>query len=146
MNWIIENKDWIFDGLGVVALGGMLSLLKYWADNKKTLKVLIHRAYFDDMNEPSIFLKIVNLSKSDIEVTHVWLDTIPKIHFLNNKRPLPVRIQPNQTWETWINESVMKNYKINQIVKLGRVLDSSGNIFKSKENTTVPEEGYVAGE
>ena len=36
MNWIIENKEWIFSGIGVLIIG---TILNYFSDNKKDKKI-----------------------------------------------------------------------------------------------------------
>jgi hypothetical protein len=115
------------------------------ADRKK-LKVLMHRAYFEDSIKPCFFIKVTNLFKEhDIEITHVWMETNPRVHIVIPERPLPVRLKPFETWETWTEEVSIPEQSRNYPYDLGRVRISTGQTFQSNENKDVPDRGYVAG-
>ncbi len=147
MDWLIQNKEWLFSGLGIVFIGAIASIVRIWVLQRHRIKVLAHQAYFEGSLESCVFVKIINLSRNhDIEVTHVWLETNPKVHLLRRERPLPTRILPLQTWETWIEKSLVPHTNQKSLLKLFRVRLSSGETYKSKGNVTVPERGYIAGQ
>ncbi|WP_165742357.1 hypothetical protein [Candidatus Thiosymbion oneisti] len=147
MDWLLDNKEWLFGGIGVVIVGAIGSILKTWYARRHRVRVLMHRAYFDESIQPYIFIKVTNLSRDKgIEITHVWLESIPKTHLMRNERPLPARLRPLQTWETWVEETSIPTQYRKSPFELDRVRLSGGETFKSKENVTVPERGYVAGQ
>lgn len=114
--------------------------------NIKKVKVLMHRAYFEGSMKPFFFIKVTNLFRDrDIEITHVWVETNPKVHILVPERPLPVRLKSYETWETWVEALSVPERLRNYPYDLGRVKLSTGQTFRSKKNRDVPEKGYVAG-
>lgn len=115
------------------------------ADREK-VKVLMHRAYFEGSIRPYFFIKVTNLfSEHDIEITHAWMETEPKVHIVLPERPLPVLLKPFETWEAWVEEWSVPERMRNHPYELGRVKLSTGQTFRSKEYKDVPERGYVAG-
>ena len=108
-------------------------------------RALVHRASFLQPRSPECyFVKVVNLLQDrDIEVTHVWFDTDPPVYIFNDARPLPTRLHPNVTFETWVPVAALPD--VPNMEQLGRVLLSSGQIVKSQLNKDVPPVGYVAG-
>ena len=36
INWIIDNKEWVFSGIGVFVLSGIIWLIRYISGRKKT--------------------------------------------------------------------------------------------------------------
>lgn len=107
------------------------------------LRVLTHRAFFVRRPEEHFFVKIVNLNPvADVEVTHVWYESARRrVDILS--RVLPVRLKQSEMWETYIrvdalpaDEDGFGNF---------RVLLSTGEVFNSARNISVPPRGYVAG-
>ncbi len=120
----------------VVQLGG--SLLEIEA------RALVHRAYFVPQSPWHYFMKVVNLSPNrEIEITHIWFDTNPRVDILNPDRALPTRLRPYETFETWVPVASLPD--VPNMEQLGRVLLSGGQIVKSQLNKDVPPVGYVAG-
>lgn len=117
--------------------------------NRRKLRVLVHRAYFlDSRGEPAgdeqFFVKVTNLSRErDLEITHIWFDTEPQAHILNVARPMPARLRPDETFETWTPVSSVP--VVQEPEWLVRVLMSSGATVESRLNRKVPPVGYVAG-
>ena len=91
---------------------------------------------------------MTNLSRdSDAEVTHIWIEAQPRIHVLNDRRPLPKRLKPQETWETWIELWDLPSELLNdRIYSLVRARLSTGMVVESKKNEDVPEQGYVPGQ
>lgn len=146
IDWLAANREWILSGLGLF----LVSLFIKMAGNlksrwEKKCKVLVHEAYFIGGYKPHYFIKVINISKEDVEITHLWIETIPRIHVMNNKRPLPFRLKPNETWETWIEKANIPAIRQNNIYKMVRVMLSTGQVYSSKHNANVPIKGYVAG-
>jgi hypothetical protein len=106
-------------------------------------RALVHREIFLPQSPEYYFVKVVNLSQSEIQITHLWFDTDPVMHILNDARPLPTRLHPSETFETWAPVAALPD--VPNIEQLGRVLLSSGQIIKSQPNVDVPPVGYVAG-
>ncbi|HEV7921815.1 MAG TPA: hypothetical protein VGR02_13585 [Thermoanaerobaculia bacterium] len=112
----------------------------------RRVRVLVHLGAHLSSGEIAYFVKIVNLSSArDVEVTHVWLEAEPDVPLLQEDRPLPVRLQPDQTWETWLPIKRVPASILAQVPTRVRVQLSNGSVFKSKLNKKVPDLGYVAG-
>jgi TIR domain len=110
-------------------------------------RVLVHQAFFIGAKagaSPYYFVKVTNLLQSrDIEVTHVWFDADPPVHLVLRERPLPARLQPNETWEGWVDAAAVAH--VADVERSARVRLSDGTTIKSRPNTDVPPIGYVAG-
>ena len=112
----------------------------------RRVRVLVHLGAHVASEEIAYFVKVVNLSSNrDIEVTHVWLDANPDIPLLHRDRPLPIRLQPDETWETWMPIARVPWPLLPEVPTRIRVQLSNGSVIKSKVNKKVPSVGYVAG-
>lgn len=117
---------------------------------KRKVSVLVHKGVFEDdhpegrdLDEKYYFVKIINTSPwRDLEVSHIWVDTDPIFHVLNDDRPLPARIRPDETFETYIPELDLPKHHEN-IETLVKVQLSVGKIFSSHQNIKVPGQGQI---
>lgn len=107
------------------------------------LSVLVHDAKFQESDVNAIkspgklyFLVVTNLDDRPVEVTHVWIDSDPKIHVLDN---LPVRLESDQQYVTWVAESVIAH--ISDPYTAWKVFTSRQNVFSSEKNENIPEKG-----
>jgi len=107
-----------------------------------TVRVLVHRAFFDGNPTEHFFVKIVNTTPdADVEVTHVWYQSNDRVDIL--VRRLPVRLRPSETWETFI--------AVADIPRDADAFDhfhahlSTGEVYASSQNKDVPPRGFVAG-
>jgi hypothetical protein len=107
-----------------------------------TLRLLVHRAFFDQNPLEHFFVKIVNMTPdADVEVTHVWYQNGARVDILT--RVLPVRLRPSETWETYIpTHSIPRDA---DVFRKFHALISTGEVFASVQNKDVPPRGYVAG-
>ncbi|MEV4601899.1 hypothetical protein AB0K15_31420 [Amycolatopsis sp. NPDC049253] len=131
---------------------------------RRRAEVLVHRGHFLDNSSPPVtgapspagdgypaadpvaeqlFVKIVNRSRVDLEVTHVWFATKPPVQLLNDGRRLPARLRPDETYETWVPAAALPPQP--NLEKLARVRLSVGRTVKSRANKNVPPFGYAAG-
>jgi hypothetical protein len=91
-------------------------------------------------------VKVVNLSRDrDIEISHIWFDTNPPQHIFNPDRPLPARLRPDETFETWVPAAALPEPDAPNVERLGRVQLSNGKVVKSRPNKNVPPIGHVGG-
>ncbi len=147
IEWIKNEKEWLFSGIGItVILYIIFCVFKLTVQHiQKKLGVLMHKAYFNGNTTPYYFIKIVNYTKENLEITHVWLKATTDIHVMRSERQLPYRLKPKETWETWIEETAIpKPLQVNPY-NLARVKLSTGNVYSSRKNKNVPREGFVAG-
>jgi hypothetical protein len=128
------------------------SALRGWAssvpeDERRKTRVTVHVASFD--SRPLVqacFVNITNLSEDrDIVITHVWFEATPRVFALRNDRPLPVRLKPDETWETWIGVRSLPSEIQENPYEMARVRLSSGQVIGSVRNVDVPERGFVPG-
>ena len=112
----------------------------------RRVRVLVHLGAHIPNGEIAYFIKVVNLSSGrDVEITHIWLDAEPNVPVLQDDRPLPVRLQPDQTWETWLPIGYVPIPLLADVPRRIRVQLSNGSIFKSKLNKKIPTIGHIAG-
>jgi hypothetical protein len=112
---------------------------------RRRATLLVHHAYFGT-GAACYFLNLTNRSsKRDLEVTHVWFALEPEIHAHPPDRPLPKRLKPDETWETWVEADRLPSGVGESLFKLGRARLSTGRIVKSKRNKDVPSQGAVPG-
>jgi hypothetical protein len=122
---------------GIVQLGQMLS---------SNLKLTVHRAYFLASGTECFFINAMNISMhSELEITHVWLETIPPFHFIQLDRPLPKRLKPQEPWETWVKVSDLGLRIEQDIFTSARARLSTGVVIHSVQNEGVPTFGTVPG-
>lgn len=122
--------DWLFKIIGL----------------KQSVRVLCHRAFFLPKGPECYFINVTNLSlQRDAEVTHVWIESGDQIPVLDRSRPLPRRLRPEETWETWIEVERLPISIREDAFKLARVRLSNGRTIKSRRNENVPSAGHVPG-
>jgi TIR domain len=128
------------------ALGAWASAVLDEADRRKA-RVTVHIASFESRPlVPAAFVNITNLSENrDIVITHVWFEATPRVFAVPTDRPLPVRLKPDETWETWIDLRSLPSAIQGNPFGMARVRLSTGHVFSSVENVDVPERGFVPG-
>jgi hypothetical protein len=97
--------------------------------------------------EVALFINVTNVSLSqEAELTHVWVEgqtaQVPPDHL---DRPLPVRLRPKQTWETWITLNALSAAGIADPGNAARARLSDGRVIKGKPDKNVPHFGHVPG-
>jgi len=127
------------------AIAGMAS--KSATSASPSARVLTHVAVFRGLvTRPAFFINVTNLSTSTAcEVTHVWLETVPEAHVLRQERPLPARLPPLASWETWLFLDEVPTNTANDLFTSARVRLSTGDILTSSHNESVPDQGFVPG-
>jgi hypothetical protein len=96
--------------------------------------------------EEYFFVNLTNRSSTrDLEVTHMWFQTDRQIQILQPERPLPVRLKPDQSWETWLPVAALPQTFLPDALTLARARLSSGAVVTSKPNENVPDYGPVPG-
>jgi hypothetical protein len=112
--------------------------------NSRRLLVFVHRAYFVGSGQECFVINLTNCSsRRDLEVTHVWFQGAGRIPVLQPERPLPVRLKPDQCWQTWLPVAALPQVVLPEALTLGRARLSTGAVVCSKPNTNVPNDGIV---
>lgn len=97
-----------------------------WVKQRRKVNVLVHRAFWTHNGVACYFVKVVNLSKRDVEITHVWFQGPRPIPINPPQRPLPYRLKQDEPWETFIQEeSLPEEVRLNAFT-LARVGLSTG--------------------
>jgi hypothetical protein len=116
---------------------------------RRRVRVRTHDAVFDGSNELCLMVNVVNLGQRPITLTHVWFDVMPPLHVLNEARPLPKMLQPDEPWETWVRlsdfGSRLMSLDERQLRRSARVRISTGQTIKARPNRDVPARGTVPG-
>jgi len=112
----------------------------------QSVKVQCHRAILLPNISECYFINVRNASpQRDIEVTHVWIAAASDIHVVNPVRPLPRRLKPDESWETWIELCKLPANIRENAYCLARVRLSNNKVLKSKMNISVPGAGFIPG-
>jgi len=117
------------------------------AETDRLLEVYVHRAFFSGAPDECHFINLTNLSPNRVvEVTHVWYeDEEHHIPVLQASRPLPVRLELDQSWQTWIQSSRLPISHRHDALSRFRARLSTGSVFISRANPSVPPIGMVPG-
>ena len=125
---------------------GAQGILRSGPPPSSKLRFTVHRAFFVPNGPECFFLNATNLTAgSDLEVTHVWIATSPEVHVIQRDRPLPKRLKPQETWETWIRVDQVPATERDTVFDLARARLSTGEIVRSRRNDGVPSYGTVPG-
>jgi len=122
----------------------------YWKfiDHRRKVRFTVHRALFLAVEVECYFLNVTNLSSTkEIEITHLYFQDTNnnQIPVIQKDRPLPKRLKPDETWETWIRvEMIPEDLRIDPYRK-ARLRLSTGKLIKSRYNKNVPQTGEVPG-
>jgi serine/threonine-protein kinase len=113
-----------------------------------SVRLLAHLAAFAGSMRFALFVNATNLSETtDREITHIWIEARPKVYVDNPRRPLPKRLKPQETWETWIEVwGLSKELLTEDLPTLARARLSTGDIIHSIPNESVPDSGWIPGE
>jgi hypothetical protein len=114
--------------------------------DRRRVRVTMHRAAFDASPREACFITVTNLSRSrDVEVTHVWMVDEPQGRVHKADRPLPRRLKPDESWETWVFLDELRIPSGEHLLHSGRVRLSTGTVLKSRPDHSVPAAGSVPG-
>jgi serine/threonine protein kinase len=116
-------------------------------DLERVLALRVHRAYFGGEPPECYFINLTNLSpRRALEITHIWYeDETHHIPVIRASRPLPVRIDVDRSWETWITSQSLPPHHRDDACRRFRARISTGTVFASQENPDVPPIGTVPG-
>ena len=134
-------------------IGALLQLLYKFLDillgafgKRRDVRVLVHFAIRLDTGQPCFFVNVTNLSPArDVEITHVWFDDSVHLAVFNAERPLPRRLRPDESWETWLPLGLVPSELLSEAMSGFRVRLSTGATIKSKANRDVPSIGDIPG-
>jgi hypothetical protein len=127
-------------------LGIVLDKLWLLFRSQRRLRLTVHRAYFLPHGPECFFVNATNLSDSrEIEITHIWFEGHPQIAVLHADRPLPKRLRPDETWETWIAVEAVPDPDHEQVYSRARARLSNGKVVRSAKNKQVPYTGTIPG-
>ena len=82
LNYLIENKEWIFSGIGVLILAGVISIIRFFLNRKKSNK--LSKENFTNEKVPLEKDKD-NASTNSLEISDITVKTI--IDDINNAPP-----------------------------------------------------------
>ena len=109
------------------------------------LRLTVHLAFFQHNSLVCYFVNATNLSEREVEITHVWFESAPRIHVLQPERRLPRRLRPAESWETWLEAYRLPEAAHADPYRLARARLSTGQVIESVNNEDVIDQGYVPG-
>jgi hypothetical protein len=110
------------------------------------LKLTVHRAYFLASRVECFFINATNIAiQEELEITHIWFETDPPFYVLQPDRPLPKRLRPQETWETWVRVHDLGSRADQEVFASARARLSTGVVVRSIKNEGVPPVGAVPG-
>lgn len=108
------------------------------------VRLTVHVASFLDTGVACYFINAANLSERAVEVTHVWLACQPDLHVVQPARPLPKRLQPAESWETWVEVHRVPD-ACGDVHYLARARLSTSEVVHSVKHEPPPGLGHVPG-
>lgn len=117
------------------------------SETGSSVNVACHIARFAGHPEPALFINLTNMSQTDVfVVTHIWIEAEQEAHVFNPHRPLPKRLEGQETWETWIwLRELGSPASLDELLVSARVRLSNGAVLASRPNRNVPHQGVVPG-
>jgi hypothetical protein len=112
---------------------------------QRKLRLTVHLAAFTYNGLLCYFINATNLSTREVEITHIWFESEPRVHALQPDRPLPKRLKPEETWETWVEVFKLPLNFHDNPYEQARARLSTGEIISSQKNDDVIDQGYVPG-
>lgn len=105
-----------------------------------------HQARFAANDDLHYFLNITNVDERPLEITHVWYeDASCHIPVKRDSRPLPKRLEVSEAWSSWIPLSNLPEEARPNAYDRFRLRLSTGEVFGSIKEDTVPPYGSVPG-
>lgn len=115
--------------------------------NRRRIRVLVHRGVLEDNQKEAFFITITNATLDrEIEITHVWFNSNPKVQVVRADRVLPKKLKPNETWDTWLPVNKLPLGYHPYAFTMVRVRLSNGSLAYSEQNLTPTEKGTVPDE
>jgi len=111
-----------------------------------SLRFTVHQARFVSKAKLYYFITVVNLSRSVIEVTHLWYEKSDyHIPVSPTSRRLPRRLEPSESWTSWLAlDEIPVRYRKDSY-DCFRLRLSDGTVAISTKEDTVPPYGSVPG-
>ncbi len=111
-----------------------------------SVRLTVHQARFARSPKMFYFLNLTNRSAESVEITHAWYEEQGcYIKISPWSRPLPVRLENNQAWCTWLAVDEIPAESRQNVYDRFRIRLSTGEIFKSRREDTIPPMGSVPG-
>jgi hypothetical protein len=122
--------------------------LRAWWTQRRSVRVWIHKAFPLGTRPAQLcyFVNVTNLSPArSVEITHVWFEHVPPVYFHNLARPLPKRLAPDESWETWVPVDEIPVDALRDAFGAFRVQLSTGKVIPSRRRRSVPPFGAIPG-
>lgn len=130
-------------------LSKCLDFLFGLSGKKRVVKATLHKAYFTYTAPEKIygyFITVTNLSQRAVEITHVWMDVEGADYYAEPyERPLPKRLEPDESWATWILVEDLPEEAHRDYQYRGRVRLSTDKVIRTRERRNIPGHGSVPG-
>ena len=110
------------------------------------VRLTSHQARFRSSPRMLYFVNIANRTAMPVEITHVWYeDHQSHIQIEPWSRRLPVRLEPNQAWCTWLERDEIPEAHQDDAYDRFRLRLSTGEVIGSRKEDSVPPIGPVPG-
>ena len=131
-------------------ISGFIGFLLGWPvvtsliGSRRSVRCRVHTGFFK--NRECAFVNVLNQSVTkEVELTHVWFQTTPQVDIINADRPLPKRLRPDESWETWIQLSELPKRARRSCFDKARVRLSTGQVIQSAKAADVRPRGSIPG-
>jgi len=112
----------------------------------RRVRVTVHTGYWPPNPELFVFVTVVNRSLSrEVEIGAVWFEGKHRIPVEVPSRPLPKRLKPDESWETWIPFNAVRQISTVHLHNAACVRLSTGKVIHSIRNATMPPAGRPPG-
>lgn len=123
----------------------ILNAARGWHQRRRRVRLTVHRALLQQpYSQDCYFVNATNLGDRAVELTHVWFATDVPVYQHNDLRPLPKRLEPDESWETWFPVAAIPVGE-GEAFRLARARLSNDKVVKSRKRENVPLYGMVPG-
>jgi hypothetical protein len=149
---VCQDRDHVW--LPTFLIGPALALRREVQQRRRRVMLTVHRAVEvgpmilgggqTPIAAPSenLYITITNASHTrEVEVTHVWLDTVPPLHVYD--RALPVRLKYGARWETMVLMEELPDGTEDPEWLARCMITPDDKVIKSKPRKNVPPFGAV---
>jgi hypothetical protein len=118
--------------------------VRRWSPRRTRAQVTVDRGWRWNPPRKCYFVIVKNLSiRQDIEVREIWLRTDSSAKIVEGERPLPTKLQPNETLRMWINVDEITAMAGDKVATAVTVRLGNGHNLRGRMASDVPLSGNV---
>lgn len=110
INWILDNKEWLFSGVGVVVISGAIALIVRWYfSRRQNINVELRfgiLALGPELGDDTLLFTISNASEKVVHIAGIRIPLRGKgnlyFPYIRGERQLPCALEPGNNVKFWV--------------------------------------------